>query len=152
MTSNTYSFLDVQGSISGPGGAFSIGQGAGVAEEGITVEFEEDKDTMTIGAGGSVMHSLHAGKAGKVSVRLLKTSPTNQLLNQLYNFQTTSSVNHGQNVITFRDTARGDVINARESGFMKHPTIVYSKDGPMNEWVFNVGRLDITLGTGAPSR
>ncbi len=36
------------------------------------------KNTMTIGADGEVMHSLHADKSGTVTVNLLKTSPTNK--------------------------------------------------------------------------
>ena len=34
----TYSFSTVQGSITGPGGAFSIGNGAGPSEEGISFD------------------------------------------------------------------------------------------------------------------
>jgi hypothetical protein len=152
MTQQTYSFLDFKASISGPGGSFNIGSDAGVAEEGITFEMEEDKDTMTVGADGEAMHSLHAGKAGKITIRLLKTSPVNQQLSQLYHFQTTSSANHGQNVITGNDIARGDSHVGRQAAFAKFPTVGYSKDGPMNEWVFNVGKLTMQLGTGSPAR
>ena len=35
----TYSFLDVQCAVTGPGGQFSISEG-GIAEEGITIEYE----------------------------------------------------------------------------------------------------------------
>jgi hypothetical protein len=56
-----YSFLDVSATISGPGGTFSIGSDAGVAEEGITTAYTGEKNTMTIGADGAGMHSLHAG-------------------------------------------------------------------------------------------
>ena len=67
-TPKTYSFLDTQASIQGPGGAFSIGAGAGIAEEGITVEPNVDQDTMTIGADGTGMHSLIADQSGKITV------------------------------------------------------------------------------------
>ena len=90
----TYSFLDVTASIAGPGGNFSLGNGSGNSEEGITVTMTEDKNTMTIGADGSAMHSLHAGKSGTVSVRLLKTSPVNKQLMTLYNYQTTARSQH----------------------------------------------------------
>ena len=43
---STYSFLDVQATIVGPGGAFSLGSGAGVAEEGISIEPTGEIDTM----------------------------------------------------------------------------------------------------------
>src|ERR1019366_1581823 len=97
--SNTYSFLDCNASIVGPGGGFSLGQGAGVSEEGISTAATENINAMHIGADGMGMHSLHADKSGKVTVRLLKTSPTNQLLSAMYAFQTASGSAHGQNKI-----------------------------------------------------
>ncbi|MBU9403923.1 DUF3277 family protein, partial [Burkholderia multivorans] len=60
----TYSFQDVTATIVGPGGAFSLGYGSANAEEGITIAQAGDKNTMTVGADGEVMHSLHADKSG----------------------------------------------------------------------------------------
>jgi hypothetical protein len=147
----TYSFLDTSLSISGPGGSFNIG-GAGTAsaEEGWSVESAE-ANTMTIGAGGSAMHSMHADKSGKISVKLLKTSPVNRQLMNLYNFQKGNSSSWGQNVITGRDVARGDFLTGRETAFNKRPSLTYAKEGGMNEWTFDVGLLDTDLGNGQPA-
>jgi hypothetical protein len=87
----SYSFLDVQATITGPGGTFPLGAGAGTAEEGITIEMADDKDTMTMGSDGNGQHNLHAGQSGTITIRLLKTSSTNNKLSVMYNFQTTSS-------------------------------------------------------------
>ena len=146
----TYSFLDVNASIAGPGGSFQIGSGAGAAEEGITVADTEDRNTMTIGADGEGMHSLHAGKSGNVAVRLLKTSPVNAQLEALFNLQAQSSASWGQNVITINDVARGDVITCRGVAFTKRPDIVYAKQGNTNEWMFQAIKIDRVLGTGSP--
>jgi hypothetical protein len=62
-----------------------LGYGSANAEEGITVTMTEAKNTMTIGADGEVMHSLHAGKSGTITVTLLKTSPVNKKLSLMYN-------------------------------------------------------------------
>jgi hypothetical protein len=43
----------------------------------------EAKNTMTVGADGEVMHSLHAGKSGTITVTLLKTSPVNKKLSDV---------------------------------------------------------------------
>jgi len=148
MAAETYSFVNIQASISGPGGSFSLGAGAAVAEEGITVEMQEDKDTMIWGADGILMHSLHAAKPGRMTVRLLKTSPTNANLSSMYNLQQTSSATWGGNVLTVNDNVRGDSITGTSMAFMRFPTIAYSKDGaPMNEWVFG-GIVDQVLGSG----
>lgn len=145
---NTYSFQNIAASITGTGGAFSLGYGSDNAEEGISVAMFEDKNTMMVGADGGVMHSMHAGRAGTITVRLLKTSPVNKQLNDLYRFQTSSPANHGTNVIRIVDTVRGDVITGTKAAFRKLPDNAFSKNGGIMEWVFDVGVIDTILGNG----
>lgn len=142
----TYSFEDVKATLSGPGGIIPLGDGAGVAEEGISIEFAEETDTMQIGADGSVAHSLHASKAGKVTVRLLKTSPTNALLTALYNFQRTSSLNFGQNMIVITNVVTGDVYTCTQAAFARYPHNTYAKEAGTMDWEFLAGRIEPTLG------
>ena len=144
---STYSFLDVNCSIVGPGGAINLGQGAAVAEEGISIEASEDIDTLTVAADGTGMHSLHANKSGTVTVRLLKTSPANQKLAQLYAFQTASGVNHGQNTISLANSNTQDAITCRLVAFKRAPALTYAKDGGLNEWVFSAAQIDRALGS-----
>jgi hypothetical protein len=146
-----YSFADIHAEITGPGGSIPLGAGAGVAEEGLTVDPIEDKDTMTIGADGTPMHSLHMGKGARISVRLMKTSPTNRDLMAMYNFQTSSAANHGRNTLVIRDVARGDVMTARDVAFARIPTLTWSKDPGVHEWIFLAGKCDPVLGTGEPA-
>lgn len=145
----SYSFLDVMCSIVGPGGAFSLGQDAGVAEGGISVELQADKDTLVLGADGSPMHSLHAGQGGSITVRLLKVSSTNFLLSTLYAFQSSSSANWGLNTIVISDLSRGDVITGLQCAFKRQPANTYATDGNIIEWAFNAGAIFETLGAGS---
>lgn len=147
-----YSFKDVSASITGPGGSFQLGYGAGDADEGIVVAYAEAINTMAVGADGAVMHSLHAGKSGTVTVTLLKTSPVNQKLNQLYEYQAQSSSRWGKNVITIRDAARGDTITCEDVAFQKHPDTTYKKDADTPAWVFDAGKITVQLGSGSPER
>lgn len=144
----TYSFLDVNAAIVGPGGGFALGAGAGVAEEGITIEPVAEVDAMTIGADGSGMHSLIANQAGKVTVRFLKNSPTNALLQAMLAFQRTAGSNHGQNTISIVNKNTGDAITLQQAAFAKQPTINYAKEGDMIVWEFNAIILNVGLGTG----
>lgn len=147
--SNVYSFLDTKVAIVGPGGSFTIGgSGAGNADEGISFEMVEEKNSMVIGADGTPMHSLHASKGGKITVRLLKTSPVNQQLSAMYAVQSASSALHGQNTITLKNSTLGDSITGTFCAFKKLPNLTYGKEGGMNEWEFDVGQLDISLGNG----
>jgi len=146
----TYSFQDVVAAISGVGGSINLAAGAGVAEEGITIESLEDKNVMTIGADGAGMHSLIANEASSVTIRLLKTSPVNKQLQEMYNQQTKSSANHGRNTITVRDAVRGDNITLTDAAFKKRPTVTYAKEGGLMEWTFDAIKTTAVLGSGTP--
>ncbi|MDE2403049.1 MAG: DUF3277 family protein [Burkholderiales bacterium] len=142
----TYSFLDVNATLVGAGGVIDLGAGAGVSDEGITISMAGEKNTMTIGADGEGMHSLHADKSGTVTVHLLKTSPINAKLMALYQAQTALTSLHGQNVITITNPQNGDVTTCRQCAFKKLPDNVYAKDGGTNAWVFDAIKIDSILG------
>lgn len=148
----TYSFLDVVAAIKGEGGSVNLAAGAGIAEEGITIEAIEDKNVMTVGADGSTMHSLMATEASTVTIRLLKTSPVNGQLSQMYSTQTVSSSKHGKNTITVRDNTRGDTITLTDVAFKKRPAINYQKEGGTVEWVFDAGKTEMVLGNGESAK
>lgn len=144
---STYSFLNVQATLNGPGGSINLGAGSGAAQEGITVERAGDKNVMLIGADGNGMNTLRADKSGTVTVRLLKTAPANAQLMAMYNAQSLSSSLWGQNIITVSQTGVGDIHTARESAFKKVPTMNYKQDGDIVEWVFDAIKIDGILGT-----
>ena len=143
---SSYSFFDVVATINGPGGSIQLGSGAGAAEEGITIERRGDRNTMTIGADGTPMHSLHADKSATITVRLLKTSPTNQLLSVMFDTQTQTSSLWGQNVIAVSNPAAGDITTARGVAFHQHTPVTYGKEGGLNTWTFDAGLVDGILG------
>lgn len=142
----TYSFVDIQAALVGPTGTVNLGYGAAVAEEGISIEMAGDKNTMMIGADGEGMHSLHADKSGTITVRLLKTSPTNAKLMAMYDAQTASSKLHGLNVITISNPVNGDATIGRNAAFKKKPGLNYKKDGDIVEWQFDCIKIDTILG------
>ena len=143
---STYSFVDIAAAITGPGGIVSFGYGAGVAEEGITVEFKGDKGTVTTGCDGTIMHNLHAGQTGTITVRLLKTSPQNQLLNVMLDLQRVSSALWGTNTISVRNVNSGDTLAGVSMAFVRFPNNVSATDGGSNDWAFK-GRLEPLLGS-----
>jgi Protein of unknown function (DUF3277) len=144
---STYSFLNVSATLLGPGGQVSLGYGAATADEGITITMIEDKTTMSVGADGAIMHSLHAGRGADIVVRLQKTSPVNAQLSLLYQTQAASSALWGKNTLAISDTARGDVVAATDIAFARHAPITYAKDANMNEWSFR-GAVTQLLGSG----
>jgi hypothetical protein len=145
--SSSYSFLDIGASLIGPGGAISLGNGAAVAEEGISFTPTGDRSAMTVGADGKGMHSLFADKSGTVTVRLLKNSPVNTQLSRMFNFQTASGATHGQNTITLNDKSRGDIVAATQVAFKKMPDLTYAKQADIVEWIFDAVVIDFNLGS-----
>jgi hypothetical protein len=145
----TYSFKDVSGSISGPGGNILVGMGAGgVADEGISFERAEDRNTMQTGADGEVMHSLHAADHGTVRIRLLKTSASNGRLMEMYKLQRQSGSLWGRNVISVNVQIKNERITASEVAFTGEPALAYGKTGTINEWTFHAGHIVATLDSG----
>lgn len=143
----SYSLKDVKATIAGPGGTFPIGPGTGVAKEGISVEME-DANNMLIGGDGEGVHSMRPTKAARVTVRVLKTSPVNAFLSQLYRYQKGSSLFWGQNVITITNLVTGDDYHATECAFNKHAGVTWAEDANINEWIFDSIKCDPILGVG----
>jgi hypothetical protein len=141
----SYSFLDSHATFNGPSGNYNVGSGSGNAEEGITVEMLGDKDTQTTGADGSIMHSLHASDSAKVTIRLLKSSLVNALLNGSYNSDKQSGLTWGQNNITITHSVLGDVITLTNLAFIRQPPLNYAVEGGLLEWELQ-GRVDENLG------
>src|SRR6266436_1165397 len=145
----TYSFADFFVSISGPGGAFPIGgPDTGSAEEGFTIEQADDSNTLTTGADGSGMNSLHATRTGSFVVHLLKTSPVNARLSAMFLFQRQISFNWGLNVVSARHIALGDSYSCSGVAFKRHSNNGYSKIGGVMLWPFDVFILEPLLGPG----
>lgn len=144
----SYSFLDTDLAITGPGGAVNLGAGSAAAEEGVTIEPVEDKNVMTIGADGAGMHSLVASEAATMTVRLLKTSPQNALLQVMYNLQTTSSRLWGSNTVALRNNGLGDYMAGQQVAFKRNAPVTYAKEGGIVEWQFDIVKWTKVLGTG----
>lgn len=143
----TYSFLDVNCAIAGPGLVANLSAGVGMADEGISFAFNGNINTTTIGADGEGMNTLRSDRSGTVTVRLLKSSPTNQILSAALAFQRTSSAAHGQNTITLFDRNKGDVVTAEGVAFNKVPDLNFGKEAQIIEWQFSAVKISPTLGS-----
>lgn len=143
-----YSFKDVHATLTGPGTTgIAVGADAGAAEEGIRYEMTEDKDVMKQGADGSIAHSLRGTRSGRLTISVLKTSFTNQLLQALFNFQSQSSLNWAQNVLVVSNIANGDTITCQGVAFVRQPANTFAKDATLIDWEFYCSSIDVVLGS-----
>ncbi|HGJ5876700.1 MAG TPA: phage protein [Arsenophonus sp.] len=141
-----YSFVDVSATLTGATGVIDLGAGPANSEEGIVVTMTEAKNTMTIGADGEGMHTLHGGKSGTITVSLIKASQVNKKLMIAYNAQSLSSTTWGNNVIVIRNAVSGDIITARGYAFQKIPDLQNAKEANVLAWVFDCIKIDALLG------
>ena len=122
-----YSFADVQVTIIYAGNSTTIGAAfsnvadigtAGFSDEGIRIERDE-KNVMTKGADGSVMHSLVAAKTGRITMSFLKTSPAHAILSQIYNSSSVSSALWGRLGFLITQTSTGDTVTMASAAFKR---------------------------------
>lgn len=142
----TYAFQDIAASMIGPGLDADLGYGSAAADEAITVAMTADKNKMTIGADGEGQHNLNADKSGSITIRYLKTSPTNAILMAAYDAQSLSASLWGQNVFLMRNVRSGDITTARDLAFKKKPDIKEGKEGQVMDWTFDAIKIDTILG------
>lgn len=84
MAQTTYSFKDIKGVCTGPGGGFIIG-GGNVGAGSITITMSEDRTVQDVAADGSVMPSYVAGDNGSVALEMQQTSSLHKSLLGMYN-------------------------------------------------------------------
>ena len=142
-----YSFTQVNATLTGPSGVVNLGAGAGNTKEGITVTMTQPRNAMQVGADGSVMHSLRADKSGTVTVRLLETSPTNAVLQAMYDAQSLVPSAWGANVFVIVNRGNNETTTCRNVAFQNQPEVTYAEDGAFKEWVFDCGKIDRITGT-----
>lgn len=143
---STYSLIDVQATFTGPGISIPIGAGAGLAEEGISIEAIDNVGHMVIGGDGTPMQVLQVTKGYRVTLHLLKTSLTNAPLMAAQQIQRSSGALWGRNSISLTDILSGDEFTGQAVAFEKTPRIDYDKPGKMVDWTFLVGIGDWILG------
>lgn len=139
--------------VHGPGGALNLGRPhayslvgghKGVADEGISFERVDDRNTQLRGCTGETLNLRHAGLQGVVKIRLLKTSDVNGLMMQMFKAQFLNNMDWSRNIISLEDRVRGDKMVATECAFAGEAAQAWGKVGAMNEWTFHAGSIDGT--------
>lgn len=144
-----YSFVDVSATFSCPGGIVRLGNGAAVADEGISVEKAEDYNTMIVGTEGDILQCRHSGTHGTIRIRLLKHSESNgQLMNIMKSLKGSE---WGIGNFSVRNRSNGDSVSAAEVAFTGPPALVFGKIAGMLEWLLHAGHIDPVLFEGSQS-
>ena len=105
----------------------------------VAVEANEDLWSLTVGAGGDAARSKSNNLSGKITITLLQTSDSNQVLQ---GFLTADQVaNTGKFPISVKDTSGLSLYASPEAWVMKSPDAPFGKTISEREWVIEVGQL-----------
>lgn len=141
----TWSLMNVLASISGPG--YTVDLMGCVTTDGIQITPNDERNLMTPGGNGCVMHTLRLNKSGRILVNLLTTSATNAELYEMMNYQMSDPTLHGQNVISIKHGTLGDDITAKFVAFVGPPEVTWTADGSARQWAFDAGEIQYTGST-----
>lgn len=110
----------------------------------VEVERDEDAFSKKVGVDGEVTRAKTNNKAGKITIRLMQSSSSNDELSAFALLDEAS--NKGVVPVLARD-ASGRSVFASDSGWVrKFPKATYKKGVNVMEWVIDTGSLDIFEG------
>jgi len=112
--------------------------------EFINIERDEDTFTKISGADGEVSRAKSNNKMGELSVILLQTSASNDILSAF--MLADELANSGVIPIFIKDSLGLTTLFAAEGWVKKPPAITFDKEIGEREWVFDLANVDIFVG------
>ena len=109
----------------------------------ITVEQNADAFAIVVGNRGDVARSKTSNRTARITVRLMQTSQSNDLLSTAHNLDLNAPNGAGVAPITVRDAATGSAFYAAtEAWVVRAPTANFDSTDTPREWVFECARLE----------
>lgn len=136
---STYDFKQVAVILGG-----RIISGFAEGDDAVTVETDNDEFSLTVGADGEATRSKSNNRSATITLRLLKTSQSNDILNAF--MQSDRLSNSGLQPFVCKDN-NGREIHACESAWIqKAPTASHGANSGIMEWVLRTENMLSTFG------
>lgn len=110
----------------------------------IEVERDEDMWTKKVGVDGEVTRAKSNNKSGKVTIRLMQSSMSNDDLSTLALLD--EAANTGAGALLCKDTSGRSVFASDSAWVKKFPKAGYKKGVNIMEWVIDTGVLNVYVG------
>jgi len=119
----------------------------GLAEGDNAIEVTRNQDafTLMVGADGESARAANPDNSGRVTIRLMQTSASNDALSALHERDRYSNV--GQAPLFIGDATGTTVISAQAAWIVKVSDIVLGAGLNAREWVFETGDLQVFSGS-----
>ena len=113
----------------------------------VTITYNADAFATVVGARGDVTRSKSSNRTARVTVRLMQTSPSNDLLSTIHNLDLSSPNGAGVFTLAIRDSATGRSVYAAVSAWIvKFPDTNFDATDTPREWVIETDRLESFIG------
>lgn len=114
--------------------------------EGDAIEVAPDEDdwSLQVGADGESTRSKRNNNSATVTIRLMQTAASNDVLNALYQADKLSST--GKAAMLIKDNSGRSIHAAEEAWIQKAPTASYGNEAGSREWVLRTHNLVSTFG------
>lgn len=110
----------------------------------VTVARNEDAWTLQVGTDGEGTRSKTNNKSGRITVPLMQSSPSNDVLSALAIADELS--NGGVVPILIKDSNGTTVCGAKAAWIVKIPDAEYGREAGPREWILESHEIDIFLG------
>lgn len=142
----SYSPLDVAVIISQPSSGFTHKIVGFMADSFVSVERDSDTWTHETGVDNFATRTYMANTSGKFTLSLQQTSPSNDILTQLYNRDASSRNNSGLFEITVKDGSGRSVYSSTQAYIGKVPNSSFGSAVQGRDWVINAPRVLSNIG------
>lgn len=105
----------------------------------IKVEYDKELFSTVVGANGEATRTKSNNFSAKVTLKLLKTSLANDILNQFY--QSDRLSNSGLFPFLLKDNNGTDLHSAEQMWIEKSPSVGHGENPSVNEWVLRTHYL-----------
>lgn len=107
----------------------------------VEVVFTSDAFVTVVGADGDVTRSKTNDRRARVTITLMQSSNSNQLLSALSNLDQNKSNGAGVGALLIKDNQGLSLYTAEHSWIAKHPDAAFDKTAGPRAWVFECAAL-----------
>jgi hypothetical protein len=112
----------------------------------VSVEQNEDSYALTVGADGEGCRSKTNNRSARVTVTLMQSSLSNDLLSALHNVDLASPAGDGIGPFLMKDLTGTTVMAAEKAWLVRFPTSSYARDPETREWIIETDHMIQNVG------
>lgn len=111
----------------------------------VTIEMNEDAWNLYVGSDGEGARSKSNNRSGTITIRLMQTSSSNEILSALYKSDDVGDA--GITNILIKDSSGSTLAMAENAWIRKLPAVDFARESGEREWVFESDNIQVFVGS-----